>query len=98
MPAIRGTPPLTPVTRYPTPSTDRTFFWRNSNQDAVRSGRWKYLNDGTREYLFDLSIDQREQADYREQNPAMFSQLRDEFQKWQSQVLPRPPTRPPRVL
>jgi arylsulfatase A-like enzyme len=77
---------------------DRTFFWRNSNQDAVRRGRWKYLNDGTREYLFDLSIDQREQANFREQNAAMFNQLRNEFQKWQSQVLPRPPARPPRVL
>ncbi|MCM3902683.1 MAG: sulfatase-like hydrolase/transferase [Pyrinomonadaceae bacterium] len=77
---------------------DRTFFWRNSNQDAVRRGHWKYLNDGTREYLFDLAIDQREQADFREQNPAMFDQLRNEFQTWQSQVLPRPPARPPRVL
>lgn len=77
---------------------DRTLFWRNSNQDAVRRGRWKYLNDGTREYLFDLSIDQREQANFREQNPAIFNQLRNEFQKWQSQVLPRPPARPPRVL
>jgi len=97
-PAFRGTPPLTPVTRHPTPSSDRTLFWRNSNQDAVRHGRWKYLNDGTREYLFDLSIDQREQANYQEQNPAMFNQLRNEFQKWQSQVLPRPPARPPRSL
>ncbi|MFN2513310.1 MAG: sulfatase-like hydrolase/transferase [Pyrinomonadaceae bacterium] len=92
MPAIR------PVTGNPLPSTDRTFFWRNSNQDAVRRGRWKYLNDGTLEYLFDLSIDQREQANFRDQNPAMFNQLRSEFQKWQSQVLPRPPARPPRVI
>jgi arylsulfatase A-like enzyme len=98
LPALRGTPPPTPVTRHPTPTSDRTFFWRNSNQDAVRRGRWKYLNDGTREYLFDLSIDQREQADFREQNPAMFNQLQSEFKKWQSQVLPRPPARPPRVL
>lgn len=98
MPAIRSTPPPTPVTRHPTPSSDRTFFWRNSNQDAVRRGRWKYLNDGTREYLFDLSIDQREQANFRGQNPAEFDQLRNEFQKWQSQVLARPPARPSRVL
>jgi arylsulfatase A-like enzyme len=43
-------------------SQERTFFWRNSNQDAVRRGRWKYLNDGTREHLFDLATDQREQV------------------------------------
>ena len=76
---------------------DRTFFWRSYNQDAVRRGRWKYLNDGTREYLFDLTIDQREQANFREQNPATFDQLRSEFQAWQSQILPRPPAKP-RVL
>jgi len=97
MPTIRGTAP-TPGARHPSPSSDRTFFWRHSNQDAVRSGRWKYLNDGSQEYLFDLSIDQREQANYRKQNPAMFNQLRNEFQNWQSRVLPRPPARPPRVL
>lgn len=78
-------------------SQERTFFWRNSNQDAVRRGRWKYLNDGTREHLFDLATDQREQAEFREQNPEMFNQLRDAFQKWQSEVLPRQPARPPRI-
>ncbi|MCM3874504.1 MAG: sulfatase-like hydrolase/transferase [Pyrinomonadaceae bacterium] len=91
MPAIRGTPP-------PTPYSDRTFFWRNNNQDAVRRGRWKYLNDGTREYLFDLTFDQTERADFSQRNPAMFDELRNEFQTWQSQVLPRPPARPARVL
>lgn len=78
-------------------SQERTFFWRNSNQDAVLRGRWKYLNDGTREHLFDLATDQREQAEFREQNPEMFNQLRDAFQKWQSEVLPRQPARPPRI-
>jgi arylsulfatase A-like enzyme len=70
---------------------DRTFFWRHSNQDAMRRGRWKYLNDGEREYLFDLTIDQREQANFGDQNRAMFDQLRNEFQTWQSQLLPRRP-------
>lgn len=97
MAAIRSAPPLTPDTQHPGSSSDRTFFWRHSNQDAVRSGRWKYLNDGTREYLFDLSTDQREQADFREQNPDTFKQLRNEFQKWESHVLPRPPARTVRV-
>jgi arylsulfatase A-like enzyme len=77
---------------------DRTFFWRNSNQEAVRRGPWKYLNDGAREYLFDLTTDQREQANFREQNPIMFDQLRNEFQNWQTQVLPRPPARGAGVL
>jgi arylsulfatase A-like enzyme len=69
---------------------ERKLFWRNAKQDAVRKGNWKYLNEGEKEYLFDLSTDQREQADFKEQRPEIFEQLRAEFQRWQSQVLPRP--------
>ena len=97
MPAIGSVRHAASTSRSAAASQERTFFWRNSNQDAVRHGRWKYLNDGTREHLFDLATDQREQAEFREQNPVMFNQLRDAFQKWQSQVLPRPPARPSRI-
>ena len=83
LPIIRGS-------QHSTPASDRTFFWRNANQDAALKGPWKYLNDGSREYLFNLSIDQREQANFREQNPAMFNQLRSEFKSWEATVLPRP--------
>ena len=84
---------LLPVIRGIQPIYERTFFWRTSEQDAMVKGRWKYLNDGGREHLFDLLVDQREQADFRELNPTMFTQLRDEFKKWDSTVLPRPPAR-----
>ena len=73
--------------------TSRTFFWRNSNQSAVLKGNWKYLHDGTREYLFDLSVDERERANFSKQNPNMFEQLRNDFKQWESTVLPRPPAR-----
>jgi arylsulfatase A-like enzyme len=79
-------------TRQPSPDTRsaRTFFWRNANQDAVVRGQWKYLNDGTREYLFNLSIDEREQADFRAQNPEVFNQQKSAFTAWNATVLPRP--------
>ncbi len=67
----------------------RPFFWRNGNQDAAVRGPWKYLNDGTREYLFNLAMDQREQANFRDQNPELFNQLRTEFKNWEATVLPR---------
>jgi arylsulfatase A-like enzyme len=74
-------------------TSDRYFFWRNSNQSAALKGRWKYLHDGTNEYLFNLAVDQRERANFRDQNPAMFEQLKKEFKDWESTVLPRPPAR-----
>jgi arylsulfatase A-like enzyme len=84
---------LMPVIRGTQPKYERTFFWRTSLQDAILKGHWKYLKDGTDEYLFDLLVDEREQANFREKNPKMFTQLRDEFKKWDSTVLPRPPVR-----
>lgn len=77
--------------------TSRMFFWRHSNQSAVLKGSWKYLHDGTNEYLFNLDVDQRERNNFRIQNPAMFEQLKKDFAAWESTVLPRPPARVPRV-
>jgi hypothetical protein len=74
-------------------SSPRTFFWRHSNQSAVLKSPWKYLNDGTNEYLFNLDVDQRERANFRTQNPAMFEQLKKEFADWDTTVLPRLPVR-----
>jgi arylsulfatase A-like enzyme len=87
-------PPLSPSPGLPIPASPfRTLFWRTSVQDAALEGRWKYVRDGDQEYLFDLSVDEREQANFREQNPAMFTHLRDAFKKWETSVLPRPPAR-----
>jgi hypothetical protein len=71
----------------------RPFFWRNGNQDAAVLGPWKYFNDGTREYLFNLAIDEHEQANFRDQHPKLFDGLRTEFKKWEATVLPRPARR-----
>ncbi|MGQ0541794.1 MAG: sulfatase-like hydrolase/transferase [Blastocatellia bacterium] len=74
------------------PNYDRTFFWRTKRQDAMRSGKWKYFRDGENEYLFDLSVDEREQADFKESHPDMLKNLRSEFLRWQSGVLQYPKT------
>lgn len=92
MPLLTGTQPG--VSNKPSTSgPSRTLFWRHANLDAAVKAPWKYLNDGQREYLFNLSIDQREQADFREQHPELFNQLRAEYKAWESAVLPRPPKR-----
>ena len=88
MPIIHSASPRPPVSPSP-----RLLFWRSSRQDAALHGRWKYVKDGDDEYLFDLSVDEHEQANFREQNPAMFNQLKEEFKKWNATVLPRPPRR-----
>lgn len=69
---------------------DRTFFWRTRTQGAVRSGKWKYIREGKNEFLFDLSLDEREQANYKDAEPRTLERLRGEFNKWEAGVLVYP--------
>ena len=74
---------------------ERTLFWRHAAQAAARRGKWKYLKaDEKTERLFDLSIDEREQADFRASHATEFESLREEYRKWEAQVLPRKEQRP----
>jgi len=84
---------LLPVIRGTSAVTDRTFFWRIYSRDAVRAGNWKYVRDGEVRKLFDLSQDQHEQADFSNQHPEVLERLMKEFDKWNDQMLPRPPVR-----
>jgi len=69
---------------------DRTFFWRTRSQGAARSGKWKYIREGKNEFLFDLSVDEREQANYKNIEPQVLERLRGEFNRWESGVLAYP--------
>lgn len=80
---------LFPIIVGASPVRERKFFWRIYQQDAVREGKWKYFRDGARRKLFDLSTDQREQADFSKTNPDVLEHLIAEFEKWNGQMLPR---------
>jgi len=84
---------LLPVIRGTSGMIDRTFFWRIYSQDAVRDGKWKYVRNGEVRRLFDLSLDQHEQADFSNKHPEVLQRLMKEFDQWNDQMLPRPPAR-----
>jgi arylsulfatase A-like enzyme len=69
---------------------DRSFFWRTKRQGAMRRGKWKFLREGKNEFLFDLSVDEREQAEFKSENTAVFEGLRHEFDKWESEMMRYP--------
>ena len=69
---------------------ERTLFWRTQLQDAARRGPWKYLRSGDGEALFDIPNDPGEQADQSRYQPETLASLREEFQRWNEQMLPRP--------
>ncbi len=77
---------LTNILKGKEPIRDRTFFWRTYRQGAMRNGRWKYIREGKNEFLFDLSIDEREQADFKAAQPSVLERLRGEFDRWESTV------------
>jgi arylsulfatase A-like enzyme len=80
---------LLPIITRTRPEVDRTFFWRINVQEAARKGKWKYYNDGERRWLFDLTFDQREHADFSKKNPDILKSLSAEFDEWNQQMLPR---------
>jgi arylsulfatase A-like enzyme len=80
---------LLPVIKGASPLRDRVFFWRIGTQDAVREGKWKYVRRGTLRTLFDLSVDEREQADFSGKFPDVMQRLSKQFDKWNEQMLPR---------
>jgi arylsulfatase A-like enzyme len=84
---------LLPLLKGTSQVIDRTFFWRIYAQDAVRDGKWKYVRNGEVRKLFDLSVDQREQADFSRKHPEVLQRLIGEFDKWNDQMLLRPPAR-----
>jgi arylsulfatase A-like enzyme len=79
---------VTTVLRGKRPLFDRTFFWRTYRQGGVRRGKWKYLREGKKEMLFDLSVDERELANFADERPELLAQLRGEFETWESGVQP----------
>jgi arylsulfatase A-like enzyme len=81
---------LMPVIRGQRPLSDRTFCWRIRNQDALREGKWKFFRNGDARRLFDLSLDQHEQADFSQKHPDVLQRLTREFERWNDQMLPRP--------
>ncbi len=62
--------------------------WRWVGQAAIRQGKWKYLTDGNRQYLFDMDNDFEETRNLFATNPELAQQLHDELDKWSQTLQP----------
>lgn len=77
---------------------DRTLFWRMKDQNAIRSGKWKYYRKETKlkdciqeqEYLYDLVTDPMEKDNFKESFPAVFNDLKEQYTEWNDQMLKYP--------
>jgi arylsulfatase A-like enzyme len=70
----------------------RELFWRMKfrDQKAMRSAQWKWLSIEGNEYLFDLSRDQREQANLAKREVEKFREMRTRYAAWERALPPIP--------
>ncbi len=72
----------------------RTLFWRlprpsaKFGQRAVRSGRWKFIEDRDNEFLFDIENDIGERKNLAFQHPEIVKELKTALLRWEA-TLPR---------
>jgi arylsulfatase A-like enzyme len=80
LPIVTGTAPVQP----------RTLAWRTfqrTKHKALRSGDWKYLDDGEREHLFNLAEDPGEKRDLKDAYPEQLEHLKELYRAWEAQML-----------
>lgn len=83
---------ILPNLRDPARVSARDIFWRHKarRQFAVRSGDWKYLRIEDKEFLFNLTTDERERADLKSIEPDRLAALRSTSQDWNDKMLAYP--------
>jgi arylsulfatase A-like enzyme len=70
----------------------RPLHWRMNHrgQRALRDGDWKYLQVDGHDYLFDLSVDERERANRAKREPARLAAMREAWLAWNETMPPIP--------
>jgi arylsulfatase A-like enzyme len=81
---------LLPVLSGERAAYDRALFWRTRTRAAARIGRWKYVQEGDAEHLYDLRVDLGEKTDLKAREPAAFAETKQRYAEWAAGVLPRP--------
>jgi arylsulfatase A-like enzyme len=71
---------------------ERTLYWRykSNHQRAVRDGKFKYLKINDNEFLFDVTVDQRERANLAHRQPKLFGDLKAKWSAWDRTMLSIP--------
>jgi arylsulfatase A-like enzyme len=80
---------LLPVLRGQREAYDRALFWRTRTRAAARIGRWKYVQDGDAEHLYDLDVDLGEKTDVKARESAALSDAKARYSAWAAEMLPR---------
>ena len=80
---------LLPVLRREREVYDRALFWRTRTRAAARIGRWKYVQEGDAEHLYDLGVDLGEKTDRKAREGAALADAKKRYSAWAAEMLPR---------
>lgn len=70
--------------KNPLDTFTRPLYWRmkHRQQRALRVGDWKYLKVDEAEYLFNITLDERERANQATREPSRLSDMREAWLTW----------------
>jgi len=66
----------------------RTVFWKTPTASSALSFPWKYLREGSREFLFNLQEDVSENANFKLTQRDRFAELKAAAASWEASMLP----------
>lgn len=64
------------------------LYWRWVGQAAIRQGKWKYIQGGSRRYLFDLEKDIGEKKNVIAKYPEIAGRLAQRLSEWSEELTP----------
>ena len=70
------------------------LYWRMGDKQAMRQGKWKYMNTKHGESLFDLEVDQGEKKNVASANQTKLIELRELWKTWSASMAPAIVTHP----
>jgi arylsulfatase A-like enzyme len=77
---------LLPLLKGSSAPVERTFFWRNTTQRAMRRGNLKVVLDGGQQLLFDVVKDPAERSDLAAVHPGVVAAFKQQIEAWEKDV------------
>ncbi len=75
-----------PVLKGEKPSLRKKMFWKRRRKEAARVGDWKWVNNESGEFLFNVHEDISEKNNLAEKMPEKLKEMRSEFAEWTKQM------------